>query len=213
MSKQTDMAYQYIREKILSGVFKPSQKLTEVQLTEMTGVSRNTIKKALLKLEQENLVVTEDNKGATIKSFTLEEIKNYLEIRGALEGLVARSVARNISNSDLNKMKAMLEQMENLLTGNEFDKYSEKNKEFHAVIFDSAPNKQAVEIITMIRTQLSRYQLRTILVPGRSEVSLKEHYAIYEAFLERDEKKAEEAVKKHISSVSEVIGQNYHYLL
>ncbi|VBB09530.1 transcription regulator hth gntr [Lucifera butyrica] len=212
MSRQTDMAYQYIKEKILSGIFKPSQKLTEVQLTEMIGVSRNTIKKALLKLEQENLIVVEDNKGATIKAFTLEEIVNYLEIREVLEGLIARSAACNISNNDLDKMKDVLEQMKGFLINNEFDKYSAKNKEFHGIMYNSAPNKQAVEIINMIRTQLIRYQFRTILLPGRIEMSLKEHFDIYEALRQHDEKKAEEVVKIHISSVREVIERNYYYL-
>lgn len=212
MSKQTDTAYHYIKDKILHGIFKPTQKLTEVQLTELIGVSRNTVKKALLKLEQENLITIEDNKGATIKAFTLEEVINYLEIREVLEGLVARSAIKKISNSDLEKMRIILEDMKLLLAANEFDKYSEKNKEFHAIIYNSAPNRQAVEIITMIRTQLNRYQFRTILVPGRSELSHQEHTQIYAALCHRDEKEAEEAVKRHIHSVRDVIEQNYYYL-
>lgn len=47
MSNQTEYAYKYIRERILDGTFKPTQKLIESQLSEMISVSRNTVKKKL----------------------------------------------------------------------------------------------------------------------------------------------------------------------
>ena len=80
-----DKAYEYIKTRIMDGRFHPSQKLIENDLAQSIGASRNTIKKALLKLEQENLVILEPNKGAKIKAFELQEIKNYLEIREVLE--------------------------------------------------------------------------------------------------------------------------------
>lgn len=213
MSKQTDIAYQYIREKIVDGTFMPSQKLIEIQLAEVIGVSRSTVKKALLKLKEENLVEIKDNKGATIKSFTLEEVLNYLEIREVLEGLVARSAANNISDEDLQRLKLILDEMEGYQKNNEFDKYSGRNKDFHAIIYNSAKNVQAVEIIKMIRTQLIRYQFRTILVPGRNQSSFAEHTAIYKALKARDEKLVEEAVRKHITEVRRTIQNNYRYLV
>ncbi|EGO63678.1 GntR family transcriptional regulator [Acetonema longum] len=213
MSRQTETTYQYIKEKILDGTFKPTQKLTETQLAQQIAVSRNTVKKALLKLEQENLVTIEDNKGATIKSFTLEEVINYLEIREVLEGLVARSAARSIDSESLAKLKGTLDQMKRFLDSNELDKYSGQNKEFHAIIYQSASNQQAVEIITVIRTQLIRYHFRTILVPGRKDTSLAEHMAIYEALRRHDEDEAERTVKRHIASVRDTIEQNYRFLV
>lgn len=210
--KQTDAAYHYIKDRILEGTFKPAQKLVEMQLAELIGVSRNTVKQALLKLAQENLVLIEVNKGATIKSFTLEEVLNYLEIREVLEGLVARSATCNVTENDLEKMKHILERMKAHLANQEFDKYSSLNTEFHGIIYRSTGNIQAVELINMIRTQLIRYQFRTILVPGRSQSSFTEHAEIYKAIAARNELAAELAVRRHVSAVRETIKNNYHYL-
>ena len=80
MKRPAEIAYDFIKERILEGVYYPSQKLIENDLSLEIGVSRNTVKKALLKLEQENLIVMENNKGATIKAFTLDEINNYFKI-------------------------------------------------------------------------------------------------------------------------------------
>ncbi|MFJ9498995.1 GntR family transcriptional regulator [Brevibacillus centrosporus] len=213
MTRPMENAYQFIKQKILDGSYKPSQKLTEVELAEIIGASRNTIKKALLKLEQENLVEIEQNKGAYIKSFTLEEIVNYLEIREVLEGLVARTAAKNISDDELKQMKDILEQMDAQLKQNRFDEYSILNKEFHQVIYRASKNQQAVEIVNVIRTQLSRFHFRTILIPGRNQNSFQEHTKIYEALNAHDEEKAQEAVMAHIVNVRKTINENFSLLV
>ncbi|PZE22176.1 GntR family transcriptional regulator [Paenibacillus xerothermodurans] len=213
MSRQTESAYQYMKQKILDGTYKPSQKLIESQLAEEIGVSRNTVKKALLKLEQDNLVKIENNKGATIKYFTLEEVINYLEIREVLEGLVAATAAKTITDDELNRLEQTLEQMAIHLQDNNFDEYSALNKQFHSIIYKASKKDQAVELINMIKTQLIRYQFRTILVPGRNENSLMEHKRILQALIDRDEDAAANAAKAHIYNVRQTIERNYHYLV
>jgi DNA-binding GntR family transcriptional regulator len=208
-----EIAYQFIKEKILDGSYKPSQKLTEIELSEVIGASRNTIKKALLKLEQENLVEIEQNKGAFIKSFTLDEIINYLEIREVLEGLVARTAAKNISDAELEHMEEILQQMDSYLKQNRFDEYSNLNKEFHQIIYQASKNPQAVEIVNVIRTQLSRYHFRTILIPGRNQNSFQEHNKIFEALKSHDEKLAQEAVMNHVANVRTTIKENFSFLV
>lgn len=209
----TDNAYVYIKDKILNGTFRPSQKLTESQLSEVIGVSRNTVKKALLMLEKENLVEVEKNKGATIKSFNLEEIINYLEIREALEGLVARKAVKNITHENLRKLDGLYQEMSCYIKENRLEEYSQKNKEFHDIIYDASNNNEAVTLIKTIKTQLSRLHIRTILLPGRNQESIKEHERILIAFKERDEVASEDAVKAHIFSIRMLITDNYNYLV
>lgn len=213
MSGQTQHAFEYIKNKILNGIYHPSQKLTESQLAEEIGVSRNTIKKALMMLEKENLVVVESNKGATIKSFTLEEIINFMEIREALEGIVARSAAKQISEAGLKKLEELLEKMDEHLRNNQFDEYSLLNREFHKTIYDASKNAQAVDMINTIKTQLNRIHFRTILMPGRNQDSYKEHKRILEALKSRDEKEAEEAIQNHVAQVRKTIADHYQYLV
>jgi len=213
MSTQTDVAYQFLKDKILDGTYKPSQKLTETDLSQVIGVSRNTVKQALMKLEQENLVEIESNKGAKIKSFTLDEILNYLQIREVLEGLVASSAAVNICDTQLDRMQDFLVKMRHHVDNYEFDEYSLKNREFHDVIYVASTNVQAVEIIQMIKTQLNRYHFRTILVPGRTKESLMEHKAILDALKDRDSHAADQAIRTHIAHIRETINKNHNYLL
>ncbi|MDR4948014.1 GntR family transcriptional regulator [Neobacillus cucumis] len=213
MSRPTEVAYQFIKQKIMDGIFMPSQKLVESDLSELIGVSRNTIKKALLKLEQENLVTLEENKGATIKSFSLNEIINYLEIREVLEGLIAKTAAINISDSDLIQLDETVERMKEHLNNNRFDEYSKCNLLFHNIIYEASTNEQAVEMVNKIKTQLQRLRIKTILVPGRTQESFKEHQKILNAIKSKDGKWAEDAVKFHVSNVRKTIVENYSFLV
>lgn len=210
---QMEIAYEYIKDRILNGVFKPSQKLTENKLAEDINVSRSTVKKALMMLEKENLVTVEMNKGATIKSFTLEEMMNYLEMREVLEGLIGRKAALNIMDNDLVRLEELYSEMDTLIQENRFDEYSKKNRLFHQIIYQASNNPEAVKMINTIKTQLNRYYFRTILVPGRKDHSIKEHEAILKALQSRDPVKCEEAVKKHIMNIRELIQDNYTYLV
>jgi len=212
MTRPMEFAYQFIKEKILDGSFRPSQKLNESDLSKLIGVSRNTVKKALLKLERENLVEIEENKGATVKSHTLDEILNYLEIREVLEGLLARRAAASIGDGQLRELQDVYRKMEDHLKNNRLDEYSVLNRTFHQIIYDASENRQAVELVNVIKTQLLRYHLRTVLVPGRNHESLEEHRQILEALLARDPARAEESIRRHVGNIRKTI-QTHHQIL
>ena len=210
MAIQTEYVYEYIKERILNGTYLPAQRLLESQLLEETGASRHTIKKALLKLAQDNLVKLEDNKGAMIRVFTLEEMINYMQIRKVLEGLICGLAVRNISNEELDMLEKILAEMKVLLEQNRNEEYSQLNKVFHNTIYTASKNQNAVDIIQAIKTQMSRLQFRTSLVPGRTQNSYEEHVKIFAALKARYESMAEEAAKDHVGNIMQTIEDNYH---
>jgi DNA-binding GntR family transcriptional regulator len=213
MKRPVEIAYEYIKERILDGVYLPSQKLVENNLADEIGVSRNTVKKALLKLEQENLILLENNKGATIKSFSLEEIINLLKIREVLEGLIAADAALHISDEALLKLEQILGEMKQNLDQVNYDAYSLGNIQFHNIIYDACKNVQAVEMVKIIKQQLKRLHFKTILVPGRNESSYEEHLKILTALKLRDADVAEKQIKKHVANVLNTIVENYRVLV
>ncbi|WP_157076255.1 FCD domain-containing protein, partial [Alicyclobacillus kakegawensis] len=67
--------------------------------------------------------------------------------------------------------------------------------------------------VRTIKTQLNRYHFRTILVPGRAEESVAEHYSIFHSLAMRDPELAEQQVKRHILHVRQTIERNYEILV
>ncbi len=213
MRDQTNQVHKELRQRILDGVFRPSESLIEVALAAELGVSRNTVRKALLKLENENLVVIEENKRARVRWFTADEVMQYLEVRELLEGFVIRRSLPFLSKADLAEMRAILSEMKKCLDARELVQYSQHNWRFHEAVYRVCPNRPAVDMIKVIKNQLKRYNIKTILVQGRGEESLEEHRRILCALEDRTPDKAEESMRRHIANLREVLKSHFELLV
>ena len=205
MIRANQIAYDYIRSRIIDGTFRPAERLVEAQLAQDIGVSRNTVKKVLLQIEQERLITIDDNKGARVLSLSIEEIQEYYEIRRSLEVLVIRSAVQRITDQELDQMRQILAEMVELKKNQDYDTYSKFNRQFHEIIYDASGKTIAVEMIKSIKMQLIRFQFRTMLAPGRSDNSVLEHQALLDALSKRDEEAASQAITRHIDNVASTI--------
>lgn len=212
MRDQTNLVHQQIRQRILDGVYGPSESLTELTLAGELRVSRNTIRKALLKLESENLVLIEENKRARVRSFSIQEVEQYLEVRELLEGLVARQSVPCLGKSDLEDLRAILAEMRHCIETNDLLRYSQCNWRFHDVVYRACPNRPAVEMTLAIKNQLKRYNVKTILIQGRGEDSLDEHARILAALERRDADEAEALMRRHIANMRAVLRGHFELL-
>ena len=79
--------------------------------------------------------------------------------------------------------------------------YSELNAEFHQRIWRVADHQTAARLLANLKSQSIRFQYRTILRPGRTERSLREHELIVEALASRDPDASEAAMRQHLSEV------------
>ncbi len=209
MASQIQEIYKDIKDRILTGKYLPTSGLTETELASHYNVSRNTIKRVLLMLERENLVTVEQNKTAKIKTFTIEEVLDFLEVRERLETLIINKALPYITPKHLSSLEDFLEIMHSHLENRDLLGYSKTNKEFHNVVYQACPNRAAVDLTLNIKNQIGRYNLKTILIPGRDEESFKEHTEIYQAIKENDAQRAEELMSIHISNVRRLLKENY----
>ena len=213
MRDQTNQVHQELRQRILDGVFRPSESLTEVTLASKMGVSRNTVRKALLKLESENLVVIEENKRARVRWFSIEEVTQYLEVRELLEGFVVRQSVPFLGNTEIKEMRSILSEMKKSFKARDFIRYSQLNWRFHEVIYLVCPNRPAVDMVMAIKNQLKRYNIKTMLVQGRGEDSLDEHTKILSALERRDGNDADLQMRRHIVNLRSVLKRHSELLL
>lgn len=196
-----EAACRRLREDIQHAVYAPRERLVEVDVAERLGVSRSTLRAVLVHLAQEGLIELEANRGARVRSFSLQSALDVLEARGALEGVVAASAARHATESELAEMTAILEQMAAAAAGEDLPRYSQLNGRFHAAVLASSRNPEVRRLLESLHFPLIRYQFRTILVPGRKAQSLDEHRRILACIARRDPLGAERAARTHIANV------------
>jgi len=205
--------YESLKKKIEIGSLSPSENLREVELANQYKVSRNTIKKALLMLERDTLVTIEQNKGAKVRSYSLDEVLEFLELRSALEGFIIRLACAVLSESDISAMKHILDTMRELKNQQELVLYSQQNQKFHQVIYDACPNRTATILLMNLKNQMKKYNTKTILIPKRSDQSFSEHEEVFEAVKNKSCLEAESLMIIHIMNVRKVFQENYQLLL
>ena len=93
-----------VRNAIVTGHFRPGDRLVERDLCSQLGVSRTVVREVLRHLETEGLVVNPPTRGPMVASLDIGEARQIYEIRGALEGMAAKLCAER---NDLNIISAL----------------------------------------------------------------------------------------------------------
>ena len=199
-------AFGVLRQAVLSGDLAPGQRLVEEELAGTLGVTRQSLRAALLDLTADGLVERIPNRGARVRVVTTEEAVAITECRMALEALCAAKAAERVTDDEAARLRELaVELKQSVAEGNPL-KYSELNQELHRSFCMISGQAVAVGLLERLHAQLVRHQFQLALRPGRPEVSLPEHVAIAHAVADRRPADADRAVRAHLASVIEALG-------
>jgi DNA-binding GntR family transcriptional regulator len=193
--------YRELRDAIVSGQFQPNQRLVEADLVVAFKAGRTSIRSALTRLHQEGLVSREHNRGARVRLISDREAVEIEQVRIALERLMARLAGERATDADIGALEAMVEEMRRRVDAGDSLGYSELNARFHQRIWSIADHQIAGNLLVTLKSQSIRFQYRTMLRPGRSAESLREHEAIVAAIAVRDPDACEAAMANHLQHV------------
>ncbi len=168
-------------------------------------MTRAAVRNALIRLEQEGLVVREPHRGARVRQVTDVEAIEILQARAVLEGLAVRLTAERIDDVGARRLRAALQRHRTLLESGDLLGASDANADLHATLLELSGHSTAQRLIHGLNSQTVRYQFRTILIPGRPMASQAEHAAIVEAVIAREPEKAENAMRRHLFNVADAL--------
>jgi DNA-binding GntR family transcriptional regulator len=198
-------AHRRLRELIVSGHFQPNERLVEAAVAMALGTGRSAVRAALVRLDQEGLVTLEPNRGARVRLISDREALEIEEVRAALEGLLVGRAANNATDADLGDLRQVLVEMRERVRSGDSIGYSELNARFHQRIWIAADHPTASRLVGGLKSQSIRFQYQTILRPGRTERSMREHELIFSALAEHDRQAAETAMREHLGEVLETL--------
>ena len=168
-------------------------------------MSRGAVRNALIRLEQEGLVIREPNRGARVRQVSDGEAVEILQARAVLEGLAVRQTAERIDEAGAERLRECLALHRELLDSGDLLGASDANAELHAALLELSGHTTAQRLIRGLSAQMVRYQYRTILIPGRPAASQAEHAAIVEAVVAKMPRQAEETMRRHLFNVARAL--------
>ena len=205
MSTTTNSSYDLLREAIVRGDIAPEARLVESEISTNFKMSRGAVRTALIRLEEEGLVVREPHRGARVRKVSDDEAVEILQVRAVLEGLAVRLTAERIDDAGATRLRALLERHRELLEGGDLLGASDANADLHAALLELSGHGTARRLIRALNSQTVRYQYRTILIPGRPAASVAEHTAIVEAVVAGRADEAEAAMRSHLFNVAQAV--------
>ena len=180
--------------------FLPGQRLVETDLAEQFGVGRNSVREALQKLAADGIVDLNRHRGAAIRTLTLADAQDVLEIAEYMTGLLAATAARRAGTSaHTPALHAALDELDDA-TGRQA--FLAARRHFYRALLDVAANRELKRLFPAIQMHVVHACFR---LPGLRELRLADYRRIGAAVLAGQAEAARQAGIGHVRRVREAI--------
>jgi DNA-binding GntR family transcriptional regulator len=196
---KADAVYGELKEAILSGALEPGSLIDKARLCEKLGVSRFPVSAAVSRLAYDRLVDVAPQHGSFVTRISLNDVRERLFIRSALEGEIAAEAAHRMTRVDKDALMANLKEQAAAVADEDRATFYPLDVAFHRILTDRLGMARADDVLESLRVHLERTRRLTMSTFGQLRASLKEHTAIAAAIEAEDASAAREAMKHHLS--------------
>ena len=120
-----------LMDEIITGTYKPGDRLVESSLSKQFDVSQSPVREALKGLIEMGLVVQEPYKGTTVRDISSKDLHEVFSVRAALESLAAGLAAERCTSDDISVLEGMLVRMAALAEAGDEKNRIRMNNLFH----------------------------------------------------------------------------------
>lgn len=202
---KTQIAYEYILSRIENGVYGPGYRIVIDQIARELSLSSIPVREAIRQLEAEGWIQYKPYTGAIVSNINEKEYLETLSVLAVLEGYATALSSGNIKEGMIQQLTELNKKMEQALHEFDFERFSELNYEFHALIYKHCGNAYLEEQIKQIWQRMKRIRAYGFtFVPQRAKESIKEHEEIIRLLKEQAPRnEIEDFVRQHKLNTAE----------
>jgi DNA-binding GntR family transcriptional regulator len=194
-----ERTYQYLKSVILSGRFRPGERLAEEHLAEELKVSRTPVREALHKLEQDGLIEPLESRGFCIPQDSPEEVADLFDLRTVLEGYTLRLICERITDEQIRVLEELADKSDDALRRGRLDEVFHWNTEFHDALHNMVADKRRFHsLIVNMRKYVLRYRKETLQSLEAGQRAGEGHRQILLALKTKDPEICERVMRVHI---------------
>ena len=180
-----EQVYEYLRDGMNQGDLQPGSFLDLNAIAARLGISRTPLREALLQLESQGFVTVLPRRGFLLNPLTLDDIRHYYEILGALEAATLKRHGAALIPGDLVRMRELNAAMAEAVAGDDFARYYELNLAFHEVYLALSDNRALLATVRSLKQRLYDWPRRSGFVKAWEEHSVAAEHARFLELLER----------------------------
>ena len=203
VSPLSELAYNLLRERILSKELAPGERLDLPRISKQLGISKTPLREAIHRLEIEGLIEIRPRSGTFVSRLDPVQVSESFELRTVLETYAAGLAAKECTQADLEALAELVSRIESIVrSGKEEDvypRYLELDHAFHRTLVVLSGNERLIAAHERenLHAQMARIRYRSSAKDLLT--SLKEHRLILAALQERDAQAARQVVEAHLN--------------
>ena len=194
MEIKSESAFKYIREKIISGEYAPLSSLSESRLQEELNTSRTPIREAILRLRDLGFVYIYSSKATVVSELSLDLINEMYSTRFCCEPYAYASAVKHLDTTVLENFKENFLNIPQELSNADKRMYLIKLDDgLHESLLKGCNNRFVFKTLSMVYDHNRR--LRRFVT---EQISVSEHVALIDAFLNEDEELIKQRTLEHL---------------
>lgn len=194
-----------IKDGIISGRYRPLDRLKEADLAARYTVSKTPIREALRHLERMGFVEVIPHTMVVVKQADAREAWSLFAIQSVLEGLAARLAVPKLTPTQLQAMRRHAALAEKHRQEGRIAQAEEANFQFHALLWRASDNEELLEMLEKTHERIQRYRPLTRTHRSQFDHVARGHAEILEALDQRDPERAEQLLRRHVEAYGKVI--------
>lgn len=197
--------YNQLKREILEGKIPFGERIRESSIAEKFKLSRTPVREAIRRLAADGLVIISPNKGATVRTFSKEDIINIYNVRSVIEGYACMLAAQNatepylkILEDSIRQGEAALQEFKNGSHNEAIYHLLESNQVFHETIAEMTGNTEIPRVLDSTSTLPMMFHGYYWFDDKGMETSVDHHKDILDAFEKHDYLQAKSLMEIHI---------------
>jgi acetyl esterase/lipase/DNA-binding GntR family transcriptional regulator len=193
--------YADLKKQIMLASLRPGQQLVELELAERMKCSQTTVREALLRLQEDGLIVRNGYRGTVVSPVSAVEAQECLDVRARLEARAARQSLPRIDGEQLDALRDCVRQMEAAAARDDEYALFEADQEFHRRLFRVADLPALLPILERCSLYGHRFKMTQSTAARTLKETASRHWPIVEALENADATEVERRVFHHVVSV------------
>ncbi len=187
-----------IERMILGGELPTGSRVNENAIALRLGVSRGPVREACRALVELGLLDLIPNRGVFVRRLDRHDVEEVYDLRAGLTGLAGSLVALRITDAEIDRLRALVEDMDKAAAAGDFRVFYPINLEFHDIILQLTRNSRLIKSYRALVKEFQLFRSHGLVQSDALRESNEEHHAILAALEQRDSGAAYDASFRHV---------------
>ena len=195
-----EYVFETLKQEMLDLVWKPGQSISENEVCGRFDVSRTPVREALRRLQEQGFVHTVPYSGTYVTRLNLENIRQMIYMRVAVELMVMRDFMKLATPFQMEEIRQQIRLQELLIQQPDFEpeQFYRMDAQMHAVWFAATGKEKLWEFIQAQQLHYTRFRMLDFVTETDFTRIIREHTDLLRLLEEKAEQGLEEALKKHL---------------